>query len=67
MRLGGSPGLQKDFLDTLASERSIRPQERYRKQQPPLANAFALGYTYQDVLDADQEGGSPLARSERSR
>lgn len=22
----------------------------------PVANAFALGYTYQDVLDADHEG-----------
>ena len=23
---------------------------------PPIANSFALGYTYYDVLDADQEG-----------
>ena len=25
----------------------------------PVANAFALGYTYQDVLDADHEGIIP--------
>lgn len=31
------------------------PQERNRRK-PPIANEFALGYTYQDVLDADQEG-----------
>lgn len=31
-----------------------RPPDRGRR--PPIANQFALGYTYQDVLDADQDG-----------
>ena len=26
------------------------------EKKPPIANAFALGYTYLDVLDTDQEG-----------
>jgi dynein light intermediate chain 1 len=51
---GGSPETQKDFLEVLASDSPKRPQERHRKR-PPIANEFALGYTYQDVLDADQE------------
>ncbi|MCJ1253825.1 hypothetical protein MMC24_001639 [Lignoscripta atroalba] len=52
--LGGTPDTQKDFLGTLASETSKRPQDRHR-QKPQVANEFALGYTYQDVLDADHE------------
>ncbi|KAL8824891.1 MAG: hypothetical protein Q9191_004744 [Dirinaria sp. TL-2023a] len=53
--LGGSPETQKEFLDTLAPENTTkRPSDRYKKK-PPTANAFALGYTYQDVLDADHE------------
>ena len=53
---GGSPETQKEFLETLASDsKSKRSQDRYRKK-PPTANDFALGYTYQDVLDADHEG-----------
>lgn len=53
---GGSPDTQKEFLDTLGSENTPkRNQDRYRKK-PPIANEFALGYTYQDVLDADHEG-----------
>lgn len=54
--IGGSPDTQKEFLDTLGSENiPKRTQDRYRKK-PPIANEFALGYTYQDVLDADHEG-----------
>jgi hypothetical protein len=34
-------------------------QERHFAKQPPIANNFALGYTYQDVLDADHEGNTP--------
>ena len=30
-----------------------------RQRVPPVANNFALGYTYYDVLDADQEGALP--------
>ena len=52
--LGGTSDVQRDFLETLASDAPKRPQDRH-KRQPPLANEFALGYTYQDVLDADHE------------
>ena len=53
--LGGSPETQKEFLETLASDVPKRPQDRHRRK-PVVANEFALGYTYQDVLDADHEG-----------
>ena len=53
--LGGSPETQKEFLETLASDAPKRPQDRHRRK-PVVANEFALGYTYQDVLDADHEG-----------
>ncbi|WEW55937.1 hypothetical protein PRK78_001372 [Emydomyces testavorans] len=55
--LGGTPESQREFLDTLSSDRSdLRlPSERRKGKAPPIANQFALGYTYQDVLDADQE------------
>ncbi|KAL8798776.1 MAG: hypothetical protein Q9200_007700, partial [Gallowayella weberi] len=52
--LGGNPELQSEFLETLDSDTSRRPQDRRRKK-PPVANEFALGYTYQDVLDADHD------------
>lgn len=54
-RVGGSPDGQKEFLEMLESDIPKGPQERNRRK-PPIANEFALGYTYQDVLDADQEG-----------
>ncbi|KAL9079425.1 MAG: hypothetical protein Q9157_001679 [Trypethelium eluteriae] len=55
--LGGSPETQKDFLEALQQDPSNRrrPPERSQRKKPPVANQFALGYTYQDVLDADQE------------
>ena len=53
--LGGGPETQKEFLETLASDAPKRPQDRHRTK-PVVANEFALGYTYQDVLDADHEG-----------
>ncbi|KAI4172562.1 MAG: hypothetical protein LQ346_008581, partial [Caloplaca aetnensis] len=52
--LGGNTELQREFLETLESDSSRRPQDRRRKK-PPVANEFALGYTYQDVLDADHD------------
>lgn len=52
--LGGAPDMQRDFLDTLASDTPRRSKDKHRSQ-PPIANEFALGYTYQDVLDADHE------------
>ncbi len=53
--IGGNPETQKEFLETLESDTSKRPQERHGKK-PPIANRFALGYTYKDVLDTDHEG-----------
>ncbi|KAL8733261.1 MAG: hypothetical protein Q9166_002278 [cf. Caloplaca sp. 2 TL-2023] len=52
--LGGNAELQREFLETLESDTTRRPQNRRRKK-PPIANEFALGYTYQDVLDADHD------------
>ena len=56
--IGGTPDMQKEFLETLTSDTSKRPQDR-QKRKPLVANEFALGYTYQDVLDTDQEGEEP--------
>ena len=53
--IGGTPDTQKEFLETLTSDAPKRPQDR-QKRKPLVANEFALGYTYQDVLDTDQEG-----------
>ena len=52
--LGGTSETQKDFIEVLASEAGNRPPDRHKKK-PVIANEFALGYTYQDVLDADHE------------
>ncbi|KAI9804395.1 MAG: hypothetical protein M1825_001294 [Sarcosagium campestre] len=55
--LGGSPDNQRDFVESLATDPSSvrRPADRSTGRIPPLANQYALGYTYRDVLDADQE------------
>uniref|UniRef100_A0A093UU79 Cytoplasmic dynein 1 light intermediate chain 2 n=1 Tax=Talaromyces marneffei PM1 TaxID=1077442 RepID=A0A093UU79_TALMA len=55
--LGGTPDSQREFLDTLSSDPSDPrlPNERRKGKVAPIANEFALGYTYQDVLDADHE------------
>ena len=55
---GGTVDSQKDFLEALAQDSSQRrrPLDRSKSNKPPVANKFALGYTYQDVLDADQDG-----------
>lgn len=55
--LGGSTQTQKDFLEVLASDSPKNMPDR-KKKRPPIANDFALGYTYQDVLEADHEGSS---------
>ena len=52
--LGGTSEMQREFLETLATDSPRRTQDRQRKA-PPIANSYALGYTYQDVLDADHE------------
>lgn len=56
MRAGGTPETQREFLESVATDptNNRRPPDRGRK--PPIANQFALGYTYQDVLDTDHEG-----------
>lgn len=53
--LGGTPETQREFLESVSTDASNnrRPPDRGRK--PPIANQFALGYTYQDVLDTDHE------------
>ncbi|KAF7547636.1 hypothetical protein G7046_g8947 [Stylonectria norvegica] len=51
--LGGTPESQRDFLESLSGSESRRNADR--QKTPPIANNFALGYTYYDVLDADQD------------
>ncbi|KAF1999050.1 dynein [Amniculicola lignicola CBS 123094] len=53
--LGGTPDTQREFLESISTDPSgtRRPPDRGRKA--PIANQFALGYTYQDVLDSDHE------------
>jgi dynein light intermediate chain 1, cytosolic len=55
--LGGTTETQRDFLEALQRDPNNRrrPPERSQRKKPPVANEFALGYTYQDVLDADQD------------
>ena len=48
--LGGTGECQKEFVESLNVGR------KKGEKKPPIANAFALGYTYLDVLDADHEG-----------
>ncbi|KAI0203263.1 dynein light intermediate chain-domain-containing protein [Astrocystis sublimbata] len=52
--LGGSVQSQREFLEALSSDSQRRNTDR-ANGAPPIANSFALGYTYYDVLDADQE------------
>ncbi len=66
--LGGSVESQREFLESLslaindprrgAANNSSAGLDRQQAgaRMPPVANNFALGYTYYDVLDADQEG-----------
>jgi dynein light intermediate chain 1, cytosolic len=56
--MGGSPEQQRDFLEHLSPQSARthnRPQQSSKKAPPPISNKYALGYTYQDVLDADQQ------------
>ncbi|PSS28024.1 hypothetical protein M430DRAFT_113376 [Amorphotheca resinae ATCC 22711] len=53
--LGGSAESQREFLEALSGEDARKPQDRQSSKHPPIANNFALGYTYHDVLDADHE------------
>lgn len=63
MTLGGTPESQREFLETLSADTSADPglvNDKRKGKAPPIANQFALGYTYRDVLDADQEGAQTL-------
>ncbi|KAM3511111.1 hypothetical protein MY11210_005228 [Beauveria gryllotalpidicola] len=51
--LGGSTDAQREFLESLSADEEGRNSER--QKTPPIANNFALGYTYYDVLDTDQD------------
>lgn len=56
--LGGSPDQQREFLSQLNPEQDSarsRFNQTRRTRPPTLSNKYALGYTYHDVLDADQE------------
>lgn len=57
--LGGTPDQQRGFLEQL-NPPNLRPRyaNNDRRRQPravPVSNRYALGYTYHDVLDADEE------------
>ncbi|KAL5598942.1 hypothetical protein BROUX41_003739 [Berkeleyomyces rouxiae] len=52
--LGGSPDSQREFLESLSSGEQRWNSDR-QSDAPPIANNFALGYTYYDVLEGDQE------------
>ncbi|KAF2155785.1 hypothetical protein K461DRAFT_81200 [Myriangium duriaei CBS 260.36] len=68
--LGGTPDSQRDLIDSLAPEQPSAPQQQAQRRgnndraaktrRIPLANRFALGYTYRDVQDVD--GEDTLAR-----
>ncbi|ATY58658.1 dynein light intermediate chain [Cordyceps militaris] len=51
--LGGSTDAQREFLESLSADEEGRNSEQ--QKTPPIANNFALGYTYYDVLDTDQD------------
>lgn len=54
---GGSVDSQREFLESLALDPRRNGLDRQQGiKLPPVANNLALGYTYYDVLDADQEG-----------
>ncbi|KAK7985862.1 hypothetical protein PG988_003484 [Apiospora saccharicola] len=53
--LGGTVESQRDFIGGLANNEGRRNADRGSHKIPPIANSFALGYTYYDVMDADQD------------
>ncbi|KAK4451092.1 cytoplasmic dynein 1 light intermediate chain 2 [Podospora aff. communis PSN243] len=53
--LGGTVDSQREFFESLSATEIRRTLDRQASRLPPVANSFALGYTYYDVLDADQE------------
>jgi len=56
--LGGTVDSQREFFDAVSSATDPRralDRNAGPSRVPPVANSFALGYSYYDVLDADQE------------
>lgn len=56
--LGGSPDQQREFLEQLNPEQDTnrsRFNQTRKTRSIPISNKYALGYTYHDVLDEDQE------------
>jgi dynein light intermediate chain 1 len=54
--VGGTPETQREFIASLDTVTTPTPSSRNQaSNKPPIANEFALGYTYQDVLDTDQQ------------
>jgi len=55
--LGGTAEQQREFLEQLNPEnlRTRYGPDRRKGNVVPVSNRYALGYTYHDVLDADQE------------
>lgn len=53
--LGGTSEMQNEFLQRLSADDSKTSQSSQKNKNPPNANHLALGYTYNDVLDADHE------------
>ena len=56
--LGGTSDQQKEFLDQLDPEQDttrLRFNQTRKPRRAPVSNKYALGYTYHDVLDTDQE------------
>jgi dynein light intermediate chain 1 len=53
---GGTPETQREFLESVSTDAANNRRPPDRGRRPPIANQFALGYTYQDVLDTDHEG-----------
>jgi len=56
--LGGTQESQREFVESLAQDAPprYRQNDRLRSRKAPLANRFALGYTYQNIHDVDHEG-----------
>lgn len=63
---GGTVESQKEFIESLSNIELRRNFDRQNKI-PPVANKFALGYTYYDLLDADHEGKLALMHPHEGR
>ncbi|KAJ2895730.1 hypothetical protein MKZ38_006202 [Zalerion maritima] len=53
--LGDTPASQKQFLELLSNHELRQSSGKLKGPIPDIANSFALGNTYYDVVEADQE------------